>query len=165
MAANDSPKPLVYVLMGSPNDRDKMEGVGKVLAEFGVAWKMVVASAHRTPDFTVETIRQAETAGAQVFICAAGYAAHLAGVVAAHTLRPVIGVPLDGSPLSGLDALYSTVMMPGGIPVATVTVGKAGATNAALLAVQILSLQDPSLVEKLREYRAKMREKIYRANE
>lgn len=121
---------------------------------------MRVLSAHRTPEETREYVMAAEERGIEIFIAGAGFAAHLAGVLAAHTVLPVLGVPLASSPLQGVDALYSTVQMPGGIPVATMTIGKAGAKNAGLFAVQILSRKDPGLVEKLKEYRKKMRAEI-----
>lgn len=150
----------VKILMGSINDWEYLEGAAKVLEEFGVSYSKHVASAHRTPVKVQEIIHSASEEGTQVFIAAAGYAAHLAGVIAGHTLLPVIGVPLDSSPLAGLDSLLSTAQMPSGVPVATVTIGKAGAKNAAVLAVQILALQDNVLKEKLKEYREQMRHKI-----
>lgn len=144
-------QPLVSVLMGSRSDLPVMEKAASVLGEFGVPVEVRVLSAHRTPEALDAHVRRAVSEGVEVFICAAGMAAHLAGAVAARTIRPVIGVPISAS-LSGLDALLSTVQMPPGIPVATV--GVDGAKNAAYLAIAILSLKDPGLAEKLRVYRA-----------
>ncbi len=146
----------VLVLMGSASDREVMEESSRTLEEFGVPCRTEVASAHRTPDRVRELVAESEKAGCAVFICGAGWAAHLAGAVAALTTRPVIGVPLASSPLNGLDALLSTVQMPGGVPVATVALGKGGAKNAALLAVSILALADESLAKKLGELRRTM---------
>jgi 5-(carboxyamino)imidazole ribonucleotide mutase len=141
----------VAVLMGSPNDRDKMAPALQTLAEFGVDGEEHVMSAHRSPAKVAEFARGARDAGFGAVICGAGMAAHLAGAVAAQTTLPVIGVPLSGGALSGVDALYATVQMPRGIPVATVAVD--GALNAALLAVEILAVSDPSLAAKLAGYR------------
>lgn len=137
----------VLILMGSKNDRGIMEKTEAVLEEFGVPFKTMIRSAHRTPEATMQAVKDAEAAGCQVFICAAGMAAHLAGVVCSKTVKPVIGVPIASGPLQGEDALHSTVMMPPGLPVATVGIN--GAKNAALLAVQILATQDASLGVKL----------------
>jgi 5-(carboxyamino)imidazole ribonucleotide mutase len=142
------------VLMGSANDWEVMREVGAELGKLGIAWEAHVTSAHRSLTRTVEIVRSAESAGVKVFVCGAGMAAHLAGVVAATTVRPVIGVPLAGGVADGLDALLATVQMPGGVPVATVAVGKAGARNAAALAAQILALSDQSLAERLGHARA-----------
>jgi len=142
----------VLILMGSKNDMPVMEKTEQVLKEFQVACKLMVRSAHRTPEATARTVKEAEQAGCQIFICGAGMAAHLAGLVAAHTVRPVIGVPISAGPLQGQDALLSTVMMPPGIPVATVGVN--GARNAGLLAVQMLALSDPELEQCLKDARA-----------
>jgi 5-(carboxyamino)imidazole ribonucleotide mutase len=139
----------VMVLMGSASDWDVMREVGAELGKLGVAWEAHVASAHRSLARTVDLVRQAEVGGVKVFVCGAGMAAHLAGVVAAATVRPVIGVPLPGGVADGLDALLATVQMPGGVPVATVAIGKAGARNAATLAAQILATGDPELGERL----------------
>ncbi|MCR5085405.1 MAG: 5-(carboxyamino)imidazole ribonucleotide mutase [Succinivibrionaceae bacterium] len=147
-------KDFVAVLMGSDSDLPLVERTLKVLSALGIAHEVRVTSAHRTPDDAAAYVADAEARGCKVFICAAGLAAHLAGAVAARTIRPVIGIPVDGGPLSGVDALYSTVMMPGGIPVATVAVGKAGATNAGYLAAQVLAVSDPALGQRLREDRA-----------
>jgi phosphoribosylaminoimidazole carboxylase PurE protein len=152
--------PKVSILMGSRSDAEVMRATAAVLDEFGVGYEMRVLSAHRTPHDTVAYIKSAEERGVEVLVAGAGFAAHLAGTLAAHSVLPVIGVPIDSSPLKGVDALYSTVQMPGGIPVATMTIGKSGAKNAGLFAVQILSRKDPSLVAKLHAYREKMREEI-----
>ncbi len=155
----------VSILMGSDNDYDVMEQSVKVLKEFGVGFEVIVTSAHRTPERTMKTISDAEAKGVKVFIIGAGAAAHLAGVVAAHTTLPVIGVPIDSSPLKGVDALHPTVMMPGGIPVATMAIGKAGAKNAGLFAVSILSTSDSEVADKLAKYRADMAVKVAQKSE
>ena len=157
-------QPQVAILMGSKSDAETMARAEAVLDDFGVSYETRILSAHRTPHETSAYVQEAEERGTQVFIAGAGYAAHLAGVVAAHTIRPVIGVPIDSSPLAGLDALYATVQMPGGIPVATVTIGAAGAKNAGLLAVQILSGQHEELQDKLRAYRNEMRSSVLAAS-
>ena len=144
----------VMILMGSANDWEVMREVGVELGKLGIPWEAHVTSAHRSLDRTVELVRQAERSGAKVFVCGAGMAAHLAGVVAAATARPVIGVPLPGGLADGLDALLATVQMPAGVPVATVAVGKAGARNAAVLAAQMLALADPELASRVAEARA-----------
>lgn len=144
----------VTILMGSANDWETLKECAIELERLGLAWAAHVASAHRTPGRVVELVRSAERDGAQVFVCGAGMAAHLAGAVAAQTVRPVIGVPLPGGVADGLDALLSTVQMPGGIPVATVAVGKAGARNAAVLAAQIIGLTDDAVSRKLLDARA-----------
>lgn len=146
----------VMIFLGSDSDFDVIEDGLEVLKGFGVPFSLEVTSAHRSPERTVRLIREAEAAGAGVFIAVAGKAAHLAGVVAAHTVRPVIGVPVDSDALAGMDALLSTVQMPKGIPVATVALGKHGGTNAALLAVQILALADEKLKAGLVDHRSKM---------
>jgi phosphoribosylaminoimidazole carboxylase PurE protein len=146
--------------MGSASDMKIMQETGQILDQFGVTYEMKVLSAHRTPEETAEYVKSAEGRGIQAFIAAAGFAAHLAGAVAAQCVLPVIGVPLDASSLQGLDSLLSTVQMPKGIPVACVTIGKAGAINAGLFAIQILSRSQPELVKKLKDYRGKMREQI-----
>lgn len=135
----------VAVLMGSESDWPTLRACTDVLGALGVDFEVRVTSAHRTPVATAEFVADAVARDCQVFVCAAGLAAHLAGAVAAHTTRPVIGVPMDGGPLNGVDALLSTVMMPGGVPVATVAVGKAGARNAGYLAAQMLALADADL--------------------
>lgn len=150
--------------MGSSSDTEVMSSASAVLDEFGIPCEVRVLSAHRTPDETREYVVGLEERGVEVVIAGAGYAAHLAGVIASHTVLPVIGVPLPGSALNGVDSLYSTVQMPGGIPVATMTIGKAGAKNAGLFAVQILSRKDPGLVRKLKEYRKEMKARVLEAN-
>jgi 5-(carboxyamino)imidazole ribonucleotide mutase len=149
-----SPKPLVGVVMGSRSDWETMKHADEVLSRFGVPHECRVLSAHRSPKLTSEYAAMAEKRGLAVIIAAAGGAAHLAGVVAAHTLVPVLGVPMESASLKGLDSLLSTVQMPGGIPVGTLGIGKPGATNAALLAVSILARSDASLKSKLRRFRA-----------
>jgi len=154
----------VAILMGSANDRDVMDHCRKMLQRFDVKSEWRVLSAHRTPDEVVSWVRTCSENGVQIFIAAAGLAAHLAGVVAAHTQKPVIGVPLPGGIAGGLDALLSTVQMPRGVPVATVAVGNAGAVNAALLAVRILALSDDILAQKMREYIDEQREVVLSAD-
>lgn len=148
--------PVVAILMGSDSDLPTMQEAAKTLEEFGVAFEVHICSAHRTPGRLVRYAREAEARGVRILIAGAGGAAHLAGVLAAHVALPVIGVPMDSGPLNGLDALLSTVQMPGGVPVATVAIGRAGARNAALLAVQILALSDVRLKAKLADHRARM---------
>ena len=152
--------PKVGILMGSKSDADVMSGAAKILEEFGVSFEIKVLSAHRSPRETSKYAETAEDRGIQVLIAGAGFAAHLAGALAAHCTLPIIGVPLDSSSLQGLDSLLAVVQMPKGIPVACVTIGKAGAINAGLLAVQILGRSDISLANQLREYREKMRQDI-----
>ncbi|MCL4401361.1 MAG: 5-(carboxyamino)imidazole ribonucleotide mutase [Acidobacteria bacterium] len=154
--------PLVLVLMGSRSDWETMRSTSEVLAQFGVPHECRVASAHRSPELTVELASGAEARGVEVIIAAAGAAAHLAGVVAAHTVLPVFGVPMESKALKGLDSLLSTVQMPAGIPVGTLAIGGAGARNAALLAVAVLANSRPGLREKLRHYRAEQAEKVAR---
>ncbi len=153
-------KPLVGVLMGSKSDWDTMKAASETLARVGVAHECRVLSAHRTPAATVAYVQAAEGRGFEVLIAAAGGAAHLAGVVAAHTVVPVLGVPMESASLKGLDSLLSTVQMPGGIPVGTLAIGKPGATNAALLAVAILANQRPPLRQKLRTFREEQAAKV-----
>ncbi len=141
----------VLILMGSRSDQEIMRKAEAELERYGVRWRTMIRSAHRMPEATVAAVKQAEEDGCQVFICAAGMAAHLAGVVASKTLRPVIGVPIASGALAGQDALLSTVMMPPGVPVATVAIN--GARNAALLAIQILAIQRSALAERLAEER------------
>ncbi len=143
----------VGIVMGSDSDLPTMKKAAEVLDHFGIPYFMTVASAHRTPDRVVNVALRAEEEGWKVIIAGAGMAAHLAGFLAAHTLVPIIGVPMDSSPLHGMDALLSTVQMPGGVPVAAMGLGTAGAKNAGLLAVHILACFDSSLREKLRQYR------------
>ena len=154
--------PLVVVVMGSKSDWETMRQADEVLAKFEVPHECRVLSAHRTPFETAEYVNQAESRGVEVIIAAAGGAAHLAGVCAAHTLLPVLGVPMESASLKGLDSLLSTVQMPAGIPVGTLAIGPAGARNAALLAVAILANSRPDLREKLRRFRADQREKVLR---
>ncbi len=142
--------PFVAVLMGSDSDLPVMQATLEVFKLLGVAYEVQITSAHRTPEQTRDYIADAEQRGCAVFIAAAGLAAHLAGTVAAHTLKPVLGIPLDAGSLQGLDALLSTVQMPGGIPVACLAIGKPGAKNAAYLAAQILALTDETLAAKIR---------------
>ena len=146
--------PFVAVLMGSDSDLPTMEATAAVLKKLGVPFEMKITSAHRTPDATHAYVKDADARGCAVFIAAAGLAAHLAGTVAALTVRPVIGVPMEGGPLNGEDALLSTVQMPGGVPVACVAIGKHGAKNAAYLAAQILALGEPALAGRLADERA-----------
>ena len=145
----------VGILMGSANDYEVMKAAEDALKDLGVESDVRVISAHRTPDRLVRFLADAEANGIEVVICGAGAAAHLAGVTAAHTVLPVLGVPIDSSPLQGLDALLSTVQMPGGIPVATFSIGKAGAKNAGLFAGAIIAGRDPAVRKKLEEFRAK----------
>jgi 5-(carboxyamino)imidazole ribonucleotide mutase len=153
-------KPLVGIIMGSKSDWDTMRHAHETLERFGVAHECSVLSAHRTPGPTAEYVSGAEPRGLEVLIAAAGGAAHLAGVAAAHTLLPVLGVPIESQSLKGLDSLLSTVQMPGGIPVGTLAIGKPGAVNAALLAVAILAVNRPELREKLRAFRKEQADKI-----
>lgn len=146
-------KPFVAILMGSDSDLDTMQSTVAVLDKLGIQREVRVLSAHRTPEATHAFVKDADARGCGVFIAAAGMAAHLAGTVAALTLKPVIGVPMDAGPLKGQDALLSTVQMPGGVPVACVAIGKAGAKNAAYLAAQILALSDKELLRRLAEER------------
>ena len=149
-------KPKVLIVMGSDSDLPIMQNAAKTLKEFKIPYDITIASAHRSPERTVKLTSEAEKRGIEIIIAGAGRAAHLAGVIAAHTILPVIGVPIDSSPLKGIDALFSTVQMPPGIPVATMAVGKAGAKNSAILAAQILSLQDAKLATSLRDYKKDM---------
>ena len=142
-------KPLVSIVMGSDSDLDIMREAAKALDDFGIAYEIDVTSAHRSPDRTADFARKASGRGIRVIIAGAGGAAHLAGVIAAHTTLPVIGVPIPSTALNGMDSLLATVQMPAGIPVATVAIGKAGATNAGILAAQILGLASESLARKL----------------
>jgi len=144
---------FVSIIMGSKSDYEVMKSCGDTLASFGVPYELIVSSAHRSPERTATYINKAEDKGAQVFIAAAGMAAHLAGVLASKTIKPIIGVPMSASALGGIDALLSTVQMPAGMPVATVAIGKAGAINAAYLAIQILALSDEDLQKRLLEDR------------
>lgn len=153
----------VQILLGSDSDASIMQKAVEVLDELGVSCQMTVASAHRSPDRVHRLIDEAPNHGVKVFIVGAGAAAHLAGVVAACTILPVIGVPIDSSPLKGWDALLATVQMPPGVPVATVSVGSAGAANAAVLAAQILAVSDARIELALRAYKVKLAEKVEQA--
>lgn len=153
-------KSIVEIVMGSDSDIFIMEEAEEVLKEFKIPYSVRIISAHRTPDIAGEYGRNLLKRGVRVIIAGAGAAAHLAGAIASHTTIPVIGVPLSTSPLSGIDSLLSTVQMPGGIPVATMAIGKAGAKNAAIFAVQILSLEDKKLAEALKNYKKKMADEV-----
>ena len=153
-------KPLVAVIMGSKSDLETMRHADEILTEFDVPHECRVLSAHRTPAQTARFVSTADSRGVEVIIAAAGGAAHLAGAAAAHTVLPVLGVPIESASLKGLDSLLSTVQMPAGIPVGTLAIGNAGAKNAALLAVAILSLSRPPLKEKLRRYREAQARKV-----
>ena len=146
--------PFVAILMGSDSDLPVMQNSLDILDKLAVPYEVKITSAHRTPQATHDFVKDADGRGCGVFIAAAGMAAHLAGTVAGLTSKPVIGIPIDAGPLSGVDALLSTVMMPSGMPVATVAIGKTGATNAAYLAAQILSVSDPQLAERIQQERA-----------
>jgi phosphoribosylaminoimidazole carboxylase PurE protein len=149
-------QPKVLIIMGSDSDLEIMHEAEKVLKDFGIPYDITVSSAHRSPERTIKLTLDAEKKGSEVIIAGAGSAAHLAGVIAAHTTLPVIGVPIDSSPLKGVDALFSTVQMPPGIPVATMAVGKAGAKNAAIFAAQILGRKDKKIQQALITYKKKM---------
>lgn len=155
-----SAHPVVAVVMGSKSDWSTMQHASEILSSFGVAHECRILSAHRTPDLMSEFALSAENAGFQVIIAGAGGAAHLPGMISAQTLVPVLGVPVQSQALSGIDSLLSIVQMPAGIPTGTLAIGKAGAINAALLAVAILSNNDGALREKLREYRAKQKQAV-----
>lgn len=144
---------FVSIVMGSKSDYEVVSEAGKILEKFGVKYELIITSAHRSPKRTAEYIAKAEQKGAKLFIAAAGMAAHLAGAIAAHTTKPVLGVPMSGTNLASMDSLFSTVQMPRGIPVATLAIGKAGAVNAAYLAVQILALNDENLALALKKDR------------
>ncbi|EAH4568444.1 5-(carboxyamino)imidazole ribonucleotide mutase [Campylobacter jejuni] len=151
---------FVSILMGSKSDYETMKEAVKTLESFGVKYELIISSAHRSPKRTKEYIANAEEKGAKVFIAAAGMAAHLAGAVAAYTTKPVLGVPMSGSNLASMDSLFSTVQMPSGIPVGTLAIGKAGAINAAYLAMQILAIYDVDLAQKLKEDRLEKEKKL-----
>lgn len=154
----------VAIFMGSKSDLEKVEPCAQVLKNLGIEYFMTITSAHRTPDRTKNLIKEMEGQGCQVFICAAGMAAHLAGAVAASSTKPVIGIPLSASSLGGMDALLATVQMPPGFPVATVALDKAGAKNAAWMAAQILALNDEALAGKIESARKKMRDEVEKAS-
>jgi phosphoribosylaminoimidazole carboxylase PurE protein len=149
-------KPQVSIVMGSDSDLEIMREAGKALEEFGIAYELDVTSAHRSPDRTAEFARKAASEGIRVIIAGAGGAAHLAGVIAAHTTLPVIGVPIPSTSLQGMDSLLATVQMPAGIPVATVAIGKPGATNAGILAAQMIGLSDATVAKKLEAHKEKL---------
>jgi phosphoribosylaminoimidazole carboxylase PurE protein len=157
-------KALVYIIMGSDSDWPVMQDAKKVLNDFGVASEVIVSSAHRSPEKTMGLAKNAYKKGMKVIIAAAGGAAHLAGVIASHTVLPVIGVPMKTSAFKGFDSYLSTLQMPGGIPVATVSVGSAGAKNAALLALRILGVENKIINKKLRNYRKKLSEQVKEKN-
>ena len=149
-------KPLVSIVMGSDSDLVVMEEAAKVLGDFGIPFEITISSAHRTPANTLELARGARRRGIKVIIAGAGLAAHLAGFIASETTLPVIGVPMEAGPLKGLDALLSTVQMPGGVPVASMAIGKAGAKNAGVFAAEIIGLSDASVGTKLTRYKKKL---------
>ena len=153
----------VLILMGSATDAPVMQAAADVLKKLGISCDITVASAHRSPERVHRLVREAPSRGVRVFIVGAGAAAHLAGVVAAHTTLPVVGVPIDSSALKGLDALLSTVQMPPGVPVATVSIGKAGATNAGVLAAQILAISDSALAKRLDDYKNRLAQDVEEA--
>lgn len=153
-------KPVVGILMGSDSDLPVMQEAGAMLQEFGIEYEMTIASAHRTPKKVLEYSSSAEKRGLKVIIAGAGWAAHLAGVVASQTTLPVIGVPIDSSALKGIDALLSTVQMPGGVPVATMSLGKAGAKNAGIFAAQILAAMDVKIANRLKVYKVEMEREV-----
>lgn len=155
----------VAVMMGSDSDWDVMADAVAALEEMGIDATVEVLSAHRSPDLVIDFVRRCESEGVAAFICGAGLAAHLAGAVAAHTIRPVLGVPLAAGTLGGLDALLSTAQMPPGVPVATFAVGKPGARNAGLCAAQIIALSDPSVEKRLRELKQSMAAKVRKSSE
>jgi phosphoribosylaminoimidazole carboxylase PurE protein len=153
-------KPVVAILMGSDSDAESLKGCGEVLRQFGISYVARVLSAHRTPDDTVDFVKKSTQEGVKVFICAAGGAAHLAGVVAANTSVPVIGIPIETSSLNGLDSLLSTVQMPAGTPVGTVAIGATGARNAGFYAARILGLSDSAIEKALQKYKEDNRQKV-----
>ncbi len=161
----NSARPLVGIVMGSDSDLSIMQEAAKVLGEFKIPYEITISSAHRSPDLTAAYARNAARRGIELIIAGAGGAAHLAGVIASKTILPVIGVPMDSSSLKGIDALLSTVQMPSGVPVATMALGKTGAKNAALCAVQILSLKYPALKKKLHSFKKRLaRETVQKAS-
>jgi 5-(carboxyamino)imidazole ribonucleotide mutase len=152
--------PQVAIFMGSKSDEATVRPCTEVLDKLGVSYLFTVTSAHRTPERTARLVSELEGSGTQIFICAAGLAAHLAGAVAAKTIRPVLGIPIAASPLGGMDALLATVQMPPGFPVGTLALDKVGARNAAWLAAQILALHDPALAERIKKERQKMIDQV-----
>jgi len=157
---NSDKTPLVGIVMGSDSDVGVMDAAADMLKKFGIPYIMTVASAHRSPERAMDFAAGAVGRGMKVIIAGAGHAAHLAGVLAAHTILPVIGVPIDSSCLQGMDALLATVQMPPGIPVATTSIGKSGAKNAGILAAQMLALSDPAIAEKLTAFKKEMAEQV-----
>ena len=153
-------QPKVSIVLGSDSDYSIVQDMIQILADFGIEHEVTISSAHRSPGRTLQYAAALEGRGIQVVIACAGAAAHLAGVIAAHTILPVIGVPIDSSPLNGLDALLSTSMMPAGVPVATMGIGKSGASNAAVLAAQILARSSPELSERLRKYKKQLADRV-----
>ena len=153
-------KPKVLIITGSFSDMPVMKNAEKLLKEFGISYVITIASAHRTPERAIKLASEAEDRGIEVIIAGAGMAAHLAGILAAHSIVPVIGVPIDSPPLNGLDSLLSTVQMPLGVPVATMAIGKTGAKNAAILAAQIIGRKEPAISKKLKEFKRKMTEEV-----
>jgi phosphoribosylaminoimidazole carboxylase PurE protein len=152
--------PKVSILMGSDSDLDVMNAAAKALDEFGVPYEVSITSAHRSPEWTRRYLKEAEARGVAVIIAGAGGAAHLAGTLAAHTTLPVIGVPIDSSPLKGMDALLATVQMPSGVPVATMAIGKTGAKNGGILAAQILAISDKKISDQLKNYKVKLEKEV-----
>ena len=150
----------VLILMGSDSDLPVMQEAEKIFDDFSISYKIAVASAHRTPERVIKFVKEAERMGAEVIIAGAGMSAHLAGIVAAHTILPVLGVPLSSSSLDGLDALLSTVQMPPGIPVGTMAIGKPGAKNSALFALKIMALKDKRIKDRIKKFRMKMKREV-----
>jgi phosphoribosylaminoimidazole carboxylase PurE protein len=162
---NEKKRPLVGIVMGSDSDLDVMSEAASSLDTFGVPYEMTVASAHRSPERTAQYAKSAVDRGLEVIIAGAGGAAHLAGVLAAQTVVPVIGVPIASSTLGGMDSLLSTVQMPGGIPVATMAIGKAGARNAGIMATQILAIRFPEIRDRLEKFRTQLSREVAKKNE
>ena len=160
-----STQATVSIFMGSKSDLPVVQAAADTLAEFNISYNMYILSAHRTPEEVVKKIRESESNGVKVFIAAAGMAAHLAGAIAAQTTKPVLGIPLAGGDLDGMDALLATVQMPKGVPVATFAIGKSGAINAAIFAAQIIGTSDADMSAKLDEYKIKMHDDVLKANE
>lgn len=157
-------KPLVGIVMGSPSDKEVMDECSDALRELTIPFEVTISSAHRSPEATRDYAIRARERGIEVIIAGAGWAAHLAGVLASHTVLPIIGVPIDSSPLRGMDALLSTVQMPPGVPVATMAIGRGGAVNAAVFAAQILALKYPDIAKKLVEHREGLKARAKRGN-
>ena len=159
-----STQTAVSIFMGSKSDLPVVQAAADTLAEFNISYNMYILSAHRTPEEVVKTIKESENNGVKVFIAAAGMAAHLAGAIAAQTIKPVLGIPFAGGDLDGMDALLATVQMPKGVPVATFAIGKSGAINAAICAAQIIGTSDDEMAKKLAEYKIKMHADVLEAN-